>query len=449
VEYGVLVESAEFDGMTSEEGIKGIVSKLEEGGEGRLKVNYRLRDWLVSRQRYWGTPIPIIYCDTCGAVPVPESDLPVELPYDVEFTPDGESPLKKSAAFINTVCPKCGRAGAKRDPDTLDTFVCSSWYHLRYLDNKNSEKIFDIDWINRMMPVDIYVGGAEHAAMHLLYARFIHKALRDMGYLKCDEPYARLVHQGVILSTDGNKMSKSLNNTVSPDDYVRKFGSDVFRMYLGFGFSYTDGGPWNDDGIKAVDRFLSRVERFMEGAAKFRIEPAGDTGTLNYTGDEAQLNYVRHNSIKFATLDIEKLQFNTAISKSMELLNALNKYDASVKDADKDNGLYTSSTIDLIKLIAPFAPHFAEEMWEAMGLPYSVFNQKWPEYDEAALVRDVVELAVQINGVVRFKIEVPSDMDNDALEQYAREDERLIQYIAGKTIAKVIVIRSRLVNIVL
>ena len=219
-----------------------IVKKLSKQGKGELKVNYRLRDWLVSRQRYWGAPIPIIHCEECGAVPVPEKDLPVELPYNVEFTPDGESPLAKCEEYINTTCPKCGKP-AKRDPDTLDTFVCSSWYFLRYPDNRNAEKAFDTEWINKMLPVDKYVGGAEHAAMHLLYARFFTKALRDMGYLNFDEPFLSLVHQGTILGPDGNRMSKSRGNTISPDDYINEYGSDIFRMYLGFGFAYTDGGP--------------------------------------------------------------------------------------------------------------------------------------------------------------------------------------------------------------
>ena len=259
-EYGISVDSAEFSGMRSEDAKKKIVEKLRADGKAEFKINYRLRDWLVSRQRYWGAPIPIIHCESCGVVPVPEKDLPVELPYNVQFTPDGESPLAKCEEYISTVCPRCG-APAKRDPDTLDTFVCSSWYFLRYPDNRNSEKAFDTAWIDKMLPVDKYVGGAEHAAMHLLYARFFTKALRDMGYLHFDEPFLSLVHQGTILGPDGNRMSKSKGNTISPDDYITEHGSDVFRMYLGFGFAYTDGGPWSDDGIKAISRFVGRVER--------------------------------------------------------------------------------------------------------------------------------------------------------------------------------------------
>ena len=262
-EDGILVNSQEFDGVASEEARKSIVKKLEQENKGEFRITYRLRDWLVSRQRYWGTPIPIIYCDKCGVVPVPEDQLPVELPYNVEFKPDGESPLAKCEEFINTVCPSCG-GPAKRDSDTLDTFVDSSWYFLRYPDNRNDKEPFNKDLINKLLPVDKYVGGAEHAAMHLLYSRFITKALRDMGYLDFDEPFLSLVHQGVILGADGQKMSKSRGNTVLPDVYIVFYGSDVFRMYLAFGFSYVEGGPWSDEGIKAIDRFIGRVERLVE-----------------------------------------------------------------------------------------------------------------------------------------------------------------------------------------
>lgn len=441
VEYGILVDSGEFSGTTSEEARIGIVKKLEQDNRGLLKINYRLRDWLVSRQRYWGAPIPVIHCEHCGAVPVEEKDLPVMLPYNVEFTPDGESPLAKCQEFVNAACPKCG-APAKRDVDTLDTFVCSSWYYLRYPDATNEKEPFNTDWINKLLPVDKYVGGAEHAAMHLLYARFITKALRDMGFLNFDEPFTSLVHQGTILGPDGNKMSKSLGNTISPDDYVRKYGSDVFRMYLGFGFSYIDGGPWSDDGIKAISRFVSRIERIVEGFADVK---AGKT--REYMGkEEKDLNYIRHFAIKGASADTERFQFNTAISRSMELVNAMYKYEADVEV--KNVALYEATITDLLKLIAPFAPHFAEEMWEQMGYSYSIFNQPWPQYDEKALVKDVIELAVQINGVVRTKVEVPSQADQKEVEAIALADDKVKAYMDGKQIVKVIVVKGRLVNIV-
>ncbi|MEG6612652.1 leucine--tRNA ligase [Pseudoclostridium thermosuccinogenes] len=440
-EYGVLVNSEEFDGVKSEDARKKIVEKLEKDGKGSLKINYRLRDWLVSRQRYWGAPIPVIHCEHCGIVPVPEEDLPVLLPYNVEFTPDGESPLKKSQEFMNTTCPKCG-APAKRDPDTLDTFVCSSWYYLRYPDNKNSKEPFNPEWINKMLPVDKYIGGPEHAAMHLLYARFITKALRDLGYLKFDEPFKSLTHQGIILGPDGNRMSKSKGNIISPDDYVSKYGSDVFRLYLMFGFNYTEGGPWNDDGIKAIARFVSRVERLVE---RFN-EIKGDAGRNDIASFEKELNYARHFAIRGVTEDADKFQFNTAISRMMELVNALYKYDS---DVPQKNLKFMKEVIaDLIRLLAPFAPHFAEEMWEQLGYEYSIFNQKWPEWDKNALVKDTIEIAIQVNGTVRSKADVPSNADNSEVEKIALADEKIKPFIDGKEIKKVIIVKNRLVNIV-
>ena len=440
-EYGVLVNSEEIDGVKSEDARKKIVEKLEKDGKGSLKINYRLRDWLVSRQRYWGAPIPVIHCEHCGIVPVPEEDLPVLLPYNVEFTPDGESPLKKSQEFMNTTCPKCG-APAKRDPDTLDTFVCSSWYYLRYPDNKNSKEPFNPEWINKMLPVDKYIGGPEHAAMHLLYARFITKALRDLGYLKFDEPFKSLTHQGIILGPDGNRMSKSKGNIISPDDYVSKYGSDVFRLYLMFGFNYTEGGPWNDDGIKAIARFVSRVERFVE---RFN-EIKGDAGRNDIASFEKELNYARHFAIRGVTEDADKFQFNTAISRMMELVNALYKYDS---DVPQKNLKFMAEVIaDLIRLLAPFAPHFAEEMWEQLGYEYSIFNQKWPKWDKNALVKDTIEIAIQVNGTVRSKADVPSNADNSEVEKIALADEKIKPFIDGKEIKKVIVVKNRLVNIV-
>ena len=441
VEYGVLVNSGRFDGMTSEEALVKITEELAKEGKGELKINYRLRDWLVSRQRYWGTPIPIIHCEECGVVPVPEEDLPVMLPYDVEFTPDGESPLKKSKEFMNTVCPKCGKP-AQRDPDTLDTFVCSSWYQFRYPDNKNSKEPFNKEWIDKLLPVDIYVGGAEHAAMHLLYARFITKALRDMGYLEFDEPFMSLVHQGVILGSDGEKMSKSRGNVVSPDKYINESGSDVFRTYLCFGFNYIEGGPWSDDGIKAIIRFLGRTERMVERVSELR----GQKSRNEVTENEKELNYVRHMAIKGVTKDSEIFQFNTSIAKIMELLNALYKYDQEV---EYKNIPYLEEVLaDLLKLLAPFAPHFTEEMWEKLGYEYSVFNQKWPVWDESALVRDSIELAIQVNGKVKGRIEVPSAASEKEIEDMVMADPETKELIAGKQVVRVIVVKNRLVNIV-
>lgn len=263
VEYGITVNSGPFDGLTTEEAKKKITEALEKEGKGAFKINYRLRDWLISRQRYWGAPIPMVYCEKCGEVPVPEDQLPVELPYDVDFKPEGESPLASCPEFVNTTCPICG-GPAKRDVDTMDTFVCSSWYYLRYPDNKNDQEAWNKEIIDSLLPVDQYVGGAEHAVMHLLYSRFFTKAFRDMGYLSFSEPFSRLVHQGTILGADGEKMSKSRGNVVSPDEFVDKYGSDTMRLYLAFGFNFIEGGPWNDHGIRAANKFLERVERLVE-----------------------------------------------------------------------------------------------------------------------------------------------------------------------------------------
>ncbi|MDW8800693.1 leucine--tRNA ligase [Clostridium sp. A1-XYC3] len=441
-EYGKMVNSEEFNGLVGEEGKKAVIKKLESIGLGAGKVNYRLRDWLVSRQRYWGTPIPMIHCEKCGTVPVPENQLPVELPYGVEFSPDGKSPLSKSEEFINTTCPTCGGA-AKREADTLDTFVCSSWYYLRYADNKNSEKAFDTEKINKVLPVDMYVGGPEHACMHLLYARFITKALRDMGYINFGEPFLALRHQGLILGPDGQKMSKSKGNTISPDDYIKEFGSDVFRMYLMFGFDYTEGGAWSDDGIKSMGRFVDRVERILESCREEINNPKNDKTTLDKA--EKELNYMRHFAIKSISEDANKFQFNTSIARLMEYTNTLSKY---LTEEVKNPSFLKEVIIDLIKLIAPFAPHFAEEQWELLGMSYSVFNEKWPVFDPKALVKDEIEIAIQVNGKIKAKMNVATGLSEDEIKEAAINNEEMKIFLEGKEIKKVIVVKGRLVNIV-
>ncbi|MBB6696756.1 leucine--tRNA ligase [Clostridium algidicarnis] len=447
-DHGTMINSGEFNGLTTKEGKDAIVSKLESLNLGSLKTNYRLRDWLISRQRYWGAPIPIVHCEHCGTVAVPEEQLPVILPYDVEFTPDGKSPLAKSEDFINTTCPKCGGA-AKREADTLDTFVCSSWYYLRYADSNNSEKAFDIDKINKILPVDKYVGGPEHACMHLLYARFITKALRDMGYLNFDEPFKSLTHQGLILGSDGHKMSKSKGNTISPDDYISEYGSDVFRMYLMFGFSYVEGGAWSDDGLKSIARFVERMERVIDSAREAIEDNTEDKTTMDKS--EKELNYWRHFAIKNVTTDSEILQFNTAIARIMELTTALSKY---MNESRKNLSLLKDTLTDFIKLIAPFTPHFAEEQWNLLykikdsDIDYSVFNQKWPKLDEKALIKDEIEIAIQVNGKIKTRINIASGLSEDLIKEAALNDSDITSSIEGKSIVKVIVIKGRLVNIV-
>ena len=438
---GVLVNSLDYDGLSCEEARKKILSDLTQTNNGSFKVNYRLRDWLVSRQRYWGAPIPVIYCPNCGDVAVPESDLPVELPYNVEFKPDGKSPLAKSEEFINCKCPKCG-AKATRDSDTLDTFVCSSWYFLRYPDAHNSKQPFDKEIINKMLPVDKYVGGAEHACMHLLYARFITKALRDMGYLNFDEPFKSLVHQGVILGPDGNRMSKSRGNVISPDDYVREFGSDVFRMYLMFGFSYTEGGPWNDGGIKSIAKFLEKVEKLVTN-----VNSQADNKVTTYSREEKELDYARNYAIKLVDRDMNSFSFNTAIARIFEYVSALTKYDALSEEV-KNVALLKDCIKDLLLILAPMAPHFVEELWSQAGNKKSVFTFDYPVFNEKALIKDEIELAVQINSKVKAKIVVSQDMTNEQIEEIAKTNPTIVTALDGKPVKKAIVIKGRLVNLI-
>jgi len=332
----------------------------------------------------------------------------------------------------------------KREADTLDTFVCSSWYYLRYPDNKNTEKPFDTELINKMLPVDKYVGGPEHACMHLLYARFVTKALRDMGYLNFDEPFKSLTHQGLILGPDGLKMSKSKGNTISPDTYVAQYGADVFRMYLMFGFSYTEGGAWSDDGVKSVSRFVDRIERTLE-MANSAIK-TGENSKTSQDTQEKELNFWRHTAIKGVTEDGEKMQFNTAIARMMEFVNALSKY---MQEDVKNLEFLKDVVLDFIKLLAPFAPHFCEEEWNCMGNNSSVFNEKWPVFDQKALVKDEVEIAIQVNGKIKNRINVSSDLNEEGIKVAALEDETIKANTEGKNIIKVIVIKGRLVNIVI
>lgn len=421
---GIHINSGFLDGLNKEEALNKMYDYLEEKGCGKKTTTYKLRDWLVSRQRYWGAPIPVIYCEKCGIVPVPESDLPVVLPDDVEFTPDGESPLKKCESFMKTTCPCCG-APATREADTLDTFVCSSWYFLRYPDNLNDKAPFEKEIVNKMLPVDKYVGGIEHACMHLLYARFFVKALRDMGYLNFDEPFKSLVHQGTILGPDGEKMSKSKGNTVSPDEYVEEYGSDVLRGYLMFGFNYVDGGPWTDDGIKSINKFYNRIVKLVENIDEEEKE-------------FPELEVSMHKTIKAVRTDIEKFQFNTCISRIMEYTNALSKY-------DKIPRKYIET---LILLLAPFAPHITEELWESIGNAYSVYNQRYPEYDEEKTKDESKTIGIQVNGKLRGEITVTESDTEDSVKEKVLSEENIKKYTDEKEIVKFIYIPNKIVSII-
>ncbi len=437
---GYVVNSVEFDGLYGDEARDKIIKSLAVKGKGQKKVNYRLRDWSVSRQRYWGAPIPIVYCDKCGVVPVPYKDLPVKLPYNVEFRPDGKSPLAKNEEFVHTKCPICG-GDAMRDPDTMDTFVCSSWYYLRYPDAKNTKEPFNPEIINKMLPVDKYVGGPEHSCGHLLYSRFITKALRDMGYLNFDEPFKSLVHQGVILGPDGNRMSKSKGNVISPNDYVEKYGSDIFRLYLMFGFSYIEGGPWTDDGIKSIAKFTERIERIVIKANEL---PKNNNDSM--TSDEKELNFVLNNTIKSVTKDMGNFSFNTAIARLMELVNAMYKYDNLEKT--KNNDFFKEVAKKLLLLIAPCAPHFAEELWEMLGNKTSIFIEEYPLVDESALVLDEIEYGIQINSKIRGKMVLSKSLTDDEIKEIVVKDGVIAPQLEGKDVKKIIIIRDRLINII-
>ena len=441
--YGKLINSGKYTGLTSEEAKKMITNDLSAKNQGQETLNYRLKDWLVSRQRYWGAPIPIINCEKCGTVPVPEKDLPVLLPYDVEFTPDGESPLKKSKEFMKCTCPNCG-GKATREADTLDTFVCSSWYELRYPDAKNTEKAFDRQTIDKMAPVDVYVGGKEHAAMHLIYVRFMTKALRDLGYLDFDEPFKKLIHQGMILGPDGNKMSKSKGNTVSPDEYIDQYGADVFRMYLMFGFDYRKGGPWDDKGIDAMSKYFSRIERLVETVTnELKDILSNDEIGLK----EKELLRVKNQTIKAMTEDIEDFRFNTAIARNMELLNNINSY---IRDNEKINKKILIEVVeDFVRLLSPLAPHFAEELWEELGKTQSVYKEEWPKVNEKQLTGGIKEIPVQVNGKLKMCISVDADATPEEILTAIKSDSKVKELFSKYDVQKEIYVPGRIYNLVI
>jgi leucyl-tRNA synthetase len=440
---GIMINSDQFNGLNSDEGISKVIEYLEERGFGKGKINYRLRDWLISRQRYWGTPIPIIHCPNCGEVPVDEKDLPVELPYEVEFKPSGESPLASNEIFMNVKCPNCN-GEAKRDPDTMDTFVDSSWYYFRFLDPKINDAPFNKELADKWIPVDMYVGGAEHATMHLLYARFVHKFLRDIGWTNSDEPFTNLIHQGTITS-QGTKMSKSRNNIVDPEDFTVKYGADVFRLYLMFMGPYEIGGDWSDKGIAGTDRFVQRIYDLFKKFSNLSVEvTAKDKFELSTLTETEKKIYRKVNqTIKKFDDEINHFRFNTAIASLMELLNELKNLETCSKE------LQVFVLERLAVLLAPIAPHLGEECQLILGKQKSIFeNPVWYEPDPSALTEDNVEIAVQVNGKLRSTVSVPLNSEQDLVKSIVLKDEKVLKYINGNKIVKEIFVKNKIYNIV-
>jgi leucyl-tRNA synthetase len=436
-EYGEMINSGPLTGTSAEEAFDTTIAYLGERGTGRAAVNYRLHDWLISRQRYWGAPIPMLYCENCGIVPVPEDQLPVELPEDIEWKPTGESPLNFHPTWKYTTCPRCD-GPAQRETDTMDTFMCSSWYHLRYLSPHYDQGPFDPREYDYWMPVDTYTGGMEHATMHLIYTRYFHKAMRDMGITKGPEPMLQLRNQGQILGPDGQRMSKSRGNVVDPDEQVANYGADAVRAYLMFGYRWTEGGPWNPDNIQGVVRWLNRVWSLV-----MEVDEPG-TGAIDQE-DERSLQRKVHQTIRHVSQDLEQFEFNTVISALMELTNEIL--------AAKDKGMAGNESFEqavdsLLLLMAPSTPHIAEELWLRRGNEYSIHNQDWPEFDPDLAAEEQITLVVQVNGKVRDRIEVPADISEEDAKKLALESEIAQRFMEGKKPSDVIYVPGRLVNIV-
>jgi leucyl-tRNA synthetase len=430
-----MINSGPLTGTPAEKSFESALAYVEEHGIGVRAVNYRLHDWLVSRQRYWGAPIPVIYCPSCGAVPVPEDQLPVLLPDDVEWLPTGESPLKLHPNWRFVSCPKCG-GDAERETDTMDTFMCSSWYHLRYLSPHYNEGPFEPDAFRYWMPVDTYTGGIEHATMHLIYTRFFHKAARDIGVVTGDEPMLQLRNQGMVLGEDGEKMSKSRGNVIAPDELVARYGADTVRAYLIFFSRWQMGGPWSSTGIEGNARWLRRVWYMFQ-------EPAEEGAT------EQTLRALRrkaHQTLKSITWDFENFEFNTIVSSLMELLNEM----ARAKNAGAwDSAEWHEAVRLYLLMMAPVTPHIAEELWQRMGYGYSVHQQAWPEVDEEACVEDKITLVVQINGKLRDRIMLSPGFSDEQARATALSSPVIQEALEGKTIKKVIVVPGKLVNVVI
>ncbi|MCS7276489.1 MAG: leucine--tRNA ligase [Dehalococcoidia bacterium] len=430
---GTMVDSGPFTGLPSEEGKAAVARYVEEKGWGRRRVMYRMRDWLISRQRYWGTPIPIVYCDACGTVPVPEEQLPIVLPEDVDFRPTGESPLARHEGFVNTACPRCGRP-ARRETDTMDTFMDSNWYFMRYLSPHYDKGPFDPELGRKWLPVDQYTGGAEHAVMHLLYARFFWKVCRDLGLVEGDEPFLRLFNQGQILGPDGQRMSKSRGNVVAPDEQVERWGTDTFRCYLMFLGPWEHGGPFTFQGIQGIWRWLNRVWNIALASPQ-----------VDEAVDPLPLRKRLHSTIQRATEDMEKFRFNTLIAALMELTNDLQR---ALQSGPVHPGAWNEAVDSLLLMLAPLAPHISEELWERRGRPYSIHQQSWPSYDPELARPEEVTLVIQVNGRLRDRLTVPADISEEEAKQLALGSERVRPHIDGRPIRRIVYVPGKLVNIV-
>jgi leucyl-tRNA synthetase len=443
---GIQVNSGAFDGLPNREAMEKMADLMEEKGFGRRTVHYRLRDWLISRQRYWGAPVPIVYCASCGVVPVPEKELPVLLPPSVQFMPTGESPLAGCESFVNTRCPSCG-GKARRETDTMDTFIDSSWYYLRYISPRDSDKPFDSSLVNRWLPVDQYIGGIEHAILHLLYSRFVTKSLQEMGYVGFAEPFENLFTQGMIIK-DGAKMSKSVGNTVSPDALIEKYGADTVRFYTLFIGPPEKDAEWRDESVVGAYRFLRGFWDLFHSVLD-EIKGAGSPG--GQSGPEASaLRRSAHKTVKKVTDDIEKdFHFNTALASLMELENAVRDFlRREGARSLEETAVLGEALRTMLMLLGPFVPHIAEDLWEALGEKESVFKQPWPSFSPELLEEEQQTIVVQVNGKVRGRMTVPAGTGEDTIVESALANERVKAHVEGKKVVKTVVVPGRLVSIV-
>ena len=446
---GVLVNSAEFDGLDNETAKHAIVDRLAESGRGKPSVQYRLRDWNISRQRYWGAPIPIIYCESCGAVPVPEKDLPVLLPEDLPMRPDGRSPLPETPSFTDVPCPRCGAPG-RRETDTMDTFVESSWYFSRYTSARKEDGPFDPDLLNYWLPVDQYIGGIEHAILHLLYSRFFTKALRDLGYVSFDEPFAHLLTQGMVL-LDGSKMSKSKGNIVDPDEMIARYGADTVRLFCLFAAPPEKDLEWSEQGIEGAHRFLNRVWRLvMDVHTRLPLSaPCAPLPPQELSEAGREVRFKEHDTVARAQRDMaNQFQFNTIVAAVMELVNTLYQHREECLKNPSDAAQFSSALSTLLAVLSPMAPHICEELWSRLGPAVPLAQTAWPRYDATALERERITLVVQVNGKVRAKLEIDADMEEEAIRELALTEENVARHLQGKQVQRAIVIRRKLVNVV-